>query len=273
MSICGHCFRYSITRFTPSTCIHKHCSLYAQINSSPNTPVTSSLNTVPKPSPSIPNSKVPAPFRPENVKPPQDTFGNILEKEMDFDEEVITGSHPHYQRPPPEIPPQYPSRVSRVEHLERMLEKLDQEQILRDRHNPLPSELPPPQMSSGYADPHMKAKLLPALSARMTGGPPMEGQRSMHMMDREYMYHEGEHRMDMLPPPSIGIRPQGGVNRPTANNWAVEMERRRLMELKQMERAQMERAMYSNSMHRGVQHRVRLTSLSVFQLLAVVMQL
>ncbi len=76
--------------------------------------------------------------------------------------------------------------------------------------------------------------------------------------------------MDMLPPPSIGIRPQGGVNRPTANNWAVEMERRRLMELKQMkqmeraqmERAQMERAMYSNSMHRGMQHRVRLTCLN-----------
>ncbi len=253
-----------------TTCIHIHCSLYSQVKSSPNTPDTSSLNIVPKSSPSIPNSEVPTTFRPENVKPPQDTFGNILEKEMDFDEEVITGSHSHYQRPPPEIPPQYPSRVSRVEHLERMLEKLDQEQILRDRQNPLPSELPPPHMASGYADPHIKAKLLPGLSARMTGGPPMEAQRSMHMVDREYMYHEGEHRMDMLPPPSIGIRPQGGVNRPTANNWAVEMERRRLMELKQMkqmeraqmERAQMERAMYSNSMHRGMQHRVRLTCLN-----------
>ncbi len=221
----------------------------SQVKLSPN---QSLISSVPMSSASDPTMSVP--FQSENSQRPQNTFGNILEKEMEFDNEVIPGSQPHYQRPPPEIPSQYLSRVSRVEHLERMLEKLDQEQVTRDKHRTLPPEHSPHGASS-YPEQHMKAKLLQSHSSRMTTrGPPMDGQRPMPMMERDYMYHEGEHRVDVLPPPNIGIRPQGGMNR--SNHWAVEMERRRLIELKQIERARMERAMYNNSMHGGMQHKV-----------------
>lgn len=198
---------------------------------------------------SVPGSTVSVPFHTEKVKTPQNTFGNMLEKEIDFEEEVISGSHPHYQqRPvPPEISPQHQNRASRVEHLERILEKLDQDHL---RHK-LPPEAPP-HMPSGYHDHHMKGKLLPpGHGVRIS----MEGQRSMHMMDRDFMYPDGEPRMDMLPPPNIGIRPQGGVSRPTSSNWAIEMERRRVLELRQMERARVERAMF-NSMHGGMMPKV-----------------
>ncbi len=283
----------------------------------------SSVNPALMSSTSVPNMS--ASFRQDNPHPPQNTFGSALEKEMEFEDEVITGSHPHYQRPPPEIPSQYSSRASRVEHLERMLEKLDQEQVMRDKHKLVPTELSP-HVASGYPEQHMKVKLLQSHSSRMTRGSPMDGQRSipmdgqrpmpmdgqrplpmdgqrplpmdgqrplpmdgqrplpmdgqrplpmdgqrplpmdgqrplpmdgqrpMPMTERDYLYHEGEHRIDMLPPPNIGIRPQAGMNR--SNHWAVEMERRRLIELKQMERVRMERAMYNSSMHPGMPHKV-----------------
>lgn len=224
-----------------------------------------------------------------------------MEKEIDFDEEVITGAHPHFHPPPPaqirerEVVPHYPNpmmtennsrNLSRLEHLERMLEKLDTSHmhLFRERGDPTPNV--PRQVGYGghipgpaYPEPRMKTKvsrdlMVPNLvgnygTARMVPQQ-MDQQRSLHM-DREggYGYPDimtNDPRMEMMsgrPPPQHYVQHQhqhmGGTNRPSSNNWAIEMERRRVIELKQMERARiMERGggMYEGNQHGGTQHKV-----------------
>ena len=238
--------------------IHGLCFEPIQAKPTHHTSTPSAISPIPMPTTSNTSTSVSVPIRPEPVQPSQPTFGTMLEKEMDFDEEVVTGAHPHYQPPPQNPPPQYPSR--RVEHLERMLERLDHshQNMFRDRHKAMPSEASV-HMTGSYPDQPMK-KVVPNHSVRMNPGQ-VEGQRP-YMVDREYVYPEGmggEMRMDMMPPPNIGIRPQSGVNRSSANNWAIEMERRRLYELnqmKQMERARAMDRMYGGSMHGGMQQKV-----------------
>ena len=235
-----------------------HCFESIQAKPTHHTSTPSVLSPIPMPTTTISNTSVSVPIRPETVPPSQATFGTMLEKEMNFDDEVVTGAHHHYHSPSPNIPPQYGNRGnSRVEHLERMLERLDHshQNMFRDRHKTLPPEASL-HMTGSYPDQPVK-KLVPNFSVQM---PPGQTERQRpYMMDREFVFPEvmgGEMRMDRVPPPNIGIRPQSGVNRSGANNWAVEMERRRLYELKQMERTRTMERMYGDNMHGGMQPKV-----------------
>lgn len=224
----------------------------------------------------------------------------MLEKENDFDEEVITGAYPHFPPPPPpppprerEVVPPYPNpmmsesnsrNISRLEHLERMLEKLDTSHmhLFRERtdpsanvphvmgygsHLPGPS-YPEPRMKTKMSRDHMVPSLVSHYGTSRVAPQQVEQPRSMHM-EREggYGYPDvmtNDPRGDMMsgrPLHQHYVQHQhmGGSNRPSSNNWAIEMERRRVLELKQMERARlMDRGgMYEGNQHGGGQHKVR----------------
>jgi len=205
----------------------------------------------------MPQVTNPVPIRTDSKPPQQNTFGNMLEKEIDFDEDA--GAHPQYPTPaPPQFPNRNASAFSRVEHLERMLEKLDHNHQSMLRKNTT-SDVPP----QGFPEPPRMKKMVPGHGVRMTT---MERPLPQHVIEREYVYSDmggpgpADFRMEMMPPPNIGIRPQGGVTRSSSNNWAVEMERRRLFELKQMERARMmeRERMYNGGLSGGMQHKVRM---------------
>lgn len=223
---------------------------------------------------------------PEPVPPsPLKTFETRLENDVDFNEDVITGSHPHYYPPSSQLSEQevvpHPSpmlsennsrNLSRLEHLEQMLERLDtsHQHLFRERGDHTVS-VPPVMGYRGHMpahpDPRMKAKLSYDPNpmsvygmSRMTSQQ-VEQQRSM-LSDREgvYGYRDGvpnDLRGNMMPvrPPShqhIGA----GSGRTSSNNWAIEMERRRVNELQQMERSRlMERGgMYEGMGYGGAQH-------------------
>ena len=226
----------------------------------------------------------------ETATPPQNTFGNMLEKEIDFDEEVITGAHPHFHPPRErEVVPPYPNpmisesnsrNLSRLEHLERMLEKLDTSHmhLFRERTDPAPNVprvmgygghlpgpgYPEPRMKTKVSREHMAPNLVSNYGASRMAPQQIEQPRSMQHMEREggYGYPDvmaNDPRGDMMsvrPPPQHYVQHQhmGGSNRPSSNNWAIEMERRRVAELKQMERA---RIMDRGGMYEGAQHKVR----------------
>lgn len=173
-------------------------------------------------------------------------FGYLLEKELDFDDE-------HIIPPPPAPAParEYPARLisrgdppapnlSRLHTIERMLENLDRS------HGHSHSGAMPSSRGYGPLPPHPHAGIPSHMGVLPQTKRVPSTQREHRLMEGEgggWMYPEHLPEMRQQQPemyrPSAhqlasGRQYQMG-SRSSANNWAVEMERRRVMELQQMQ--------------------------------------
>ena len=171
-------------------------------------------------------------------KPSPPNFGYALDKELlDIEEASISFPEPN---------------LKRLEQLERMLETMDRmDPSLQGYHNALPphTSFPPPPHHHPHHHhhrlPHQMDQRVPThhLDQR-------EGGRGwiQYQQDRLARTHPLPH-----PPPPAAQQQLGGArqqqqhqmlpNSRNPNNWAVEMEQRRLLELRQMQLAK-EKEMY-----------------------------
>ena len=172
--------------------------------------------------------------RPDNpVKQVSPGFGYPLDKELLNIEEDLSVANMDFPEP----------NIRRLEQLERMLETMD-------RMDPTATPLP------GYH--HVPT----AVPARPSHTPPSHPppHRLLHQIDQRVPVHQMD-RGGWMFPQERGVHPtpqqlaaarqhQMLTSSRTANNWAVEMEQRRLMELRQMQLAQ-EKEMYGGGVPPG----------------------
>lgn len=175
--------------------------------------------------------------------------------------------------PPPTAAREHPStlinrgepsvpNLSRLHTIERMLESLD-------RSHAHTGPLPPSRGYGPFPPPPHSMGVLPQ-SKRVT--PTQREQHPPLESEGGWMYPEASPEMrqqpDMYRPSTrqfVSNRPyqmmmqSGGSGRPNANNWAVEMERRRVMELQQMQmKERMERERMQHNLAPSTQPKVRL---------------
>ena len=245
-----------------------------------------SLITFTQPQKVLPKPSYPPPPPAQSLRESSgsNNFGYLLEKELDFEERMI----------PPPPPPVVPARehpttligrgdppavsLSRLQTIERMLENLDRSHA---HTGPIPptrgyGPLPPPP-HAGIPSP---MSVLPP-SKRVTPTQreqprPLRDKPHPHDSDGGWVYPEGildvrQQPADMYRPSNhrqlassnrpYQMMPSGGSGRTNANNWAVEMERRRVLELQQMqlkERMERDRLQQQHSLgHTPPQAKVR----------------
>lgn len=167
--------------------------------------------------------------RPDNpIKQVSPGFGYPLDKEILNIEEDLSVANMDFPEP----------NIRRLEQLERMLETMD-------RMDPTATPLP------GYHN------VPTAAPARPSHPPP---HRHLHQMDQCVPVHQVD-RGGWMFPQERGTHPtpqqlaaarqhQMLTSSRNANNWAVEMEQRRLMELRQMQLAK-EKEMYGGGVPHG----------------------
>ena len=182
----------------------------------------------------------------------------LIEKDLlDLDEDLTASNLPF----PSDLSDGLVSRgepnLVRLERLERMLEKMDQMDPMGPQLQSYPS-MPHPPHSFIPPGPH-HAHSHPHARHQMDPHVPMHPSQLDRGEGRGWMYHEGQqHGMRQMvdrthpsPQQMEAVRQHQMLtsgNTRSANNWAVEMERRRVTELRQMQLAK-ERELYGTSPH------------------------
>lgn len=156
------------------------------------------------------------------MKPVIPSYGYTSEKELlDIDmEEDLPGSNMMFPEP----------NLRRLEQLERMLENMD-------RMDPNSHNVPPPSHSS-HPPPHRRHQ--------------MDQRVPMHpaQLDRDgrgWMHYQQDRGRSHPTPQQLAAARQHQMltnSRGANNNWAVEMEQRRVMELRQMQQLAKEKELY-----------------------------
>ena len=166
------------------------------------------------------NFPLPRPIRlpPERRAPPSNNFGYLLERELDFDEDLPPSLTAH----PPSLPPQLPlprgERLNRREgpHGQFPLQLQDYDALSGNLVHPLPHRPEPLQdkwMDGAWVYPETQAEPMRQVDQRYSAPHRLAAVRNQQMM---------------------AATASGG--RLGSNQWAVEMEMRRLQELQLMRR-------------------------------------
>lgn len=194
---------------------HAHMHPHPQTQPIQRRPNLSPVQTLPQQ-----NFPLPQPIRlpPERRAPANTNFGYLLERELDFDEDLPPPLTAH----PPSLPPQLP--LPRGEHLNRRegshgqfpLQSQDYDTLSSNIAHPLPHRPEPSQdkwMDGAWVYPETQAE-------------------PMRQLDQRYSAH---HRLAAVRNQQMMAAAASG-GRLGSNHWAVEMEMRRLQELQLMRR-------------------------------------
>lgn len=160
--------------------------------------------------------------RPEPPKQASPNFGYPLDKELLNIEEDLSGTNMAFPEP----------NLRRLEQLERMLDTMDRMDPttaqMYDYHGVPHASVPPPPPPRPHRL-HQMDQRVPIHSSQMD----REGRGWMYPPEQRGRNHPTPQQLAAARQHQMLTNARGG----NANNWAVEMEQRRLMELRQMQLA------------------------------------